>query len=636
MTTAVRRRRWPLGVAVAAALAAALLLAFLLRGGAPAPDPGTAPAPGSPSRLPAQSPVPTRLPIAVRPPAPAPAAVSPDALPASFEGRVVSRATGVGVAGAELTFSRAGAAASTRSGEDGAFRFEPPAEGRWLLAAVTARGFLPFAPEWGYSPVELEARAGRHLRGVEVHLVPAVEILGRVVDGQGRPVADAQVRLLGIGGEASLVSIRDRFTSDAAGEFRFSAPQGALVEARKEGQGSGRAELDLLATVGRRITIMLRGEREAAAEPGQISGRVVARESGAALPGALVVAEPDRFFGFGSSAVTIAQATSAADGRFDLPGLDPGRYRLTARAEGRAPGVARRVEPGAADVVLELGAGGRLRGCVRESGTGTAVAPFTVLVFERRTSLFRPLQRSRSFIDPSGCYALDDLQPGPVAVVVSAPGFAPSPEVSADVPESGEAIADAAVSRGGRLRGVVLDEATGAPLGGARLSVEGSLAEAASTFPVLAEALSDDAGRFLLDGLPRRFSLTAAAAGHHARVAGSVEAPPGTEAGPLEIRLRPVAPGEEPRTELAGIGVGIAPRGEALVVTAVAARGGAEEAGLARGDLILKVDGTPVSELGFGGAVDAIRGPEGTSVLLGVRRGDSTFDVRVPRRLVRG
>jgi C-terminal processing protease CtpA/Prc len=41
-------------------------------------------------------------------------------------------------------------------------------------------------------------------------------------------------------------------------------------------------------------------------------------------------------------------------------------------------------------------------------------------------------------------------------------------------------------------------------------------------------------------------------------------------------------------------------------------------------------------ELGFQGAVDAIRGPEGTSVLLTVRRGETTFDVRAPRRLVRG
>jgi C-terminal processing protease CtpA/Prc len=38
----------------------------------------------------------------------------------------------------------------------------------------------------------------------------------------------------------------------------------------------------------------------------------------------------------------------------------------------------------------------------------------------------------------------------------------------------------------------------------------------------------------------------------------------------------------------------------------------------------------------MGGAVDAIRGPEGTFVLLTLRRGEATLEVRVPRRLVRG
>lgn len=628
-----RRTRW---IALAAGIAAllAIVLLFLLRTQPPAPAPSASPGePQAPaaSTTADRAAVPTRLPIAVTAPAPA----SPDALPATFEGRVVSRATGRGVPGAELTFSRAGAAASARAGQDGAFRFEPPAEGRWLLAAVTAPGFLPFAPEWGFSPVELEARAGRHLRGIEIHLVPAVEIVGHVVDAQGKPVEGAEVRLLGLGDEATLVSIPSRFTSDAAGEFRFSAPQGAVVEARKPGLAPGRAELDLLATIERRVTVRLGPAQGAAGEPGRIAGRVVAREGHAAIADALVVAEPER--GFGRASAAVAQATSAADGTFELPGLDPGRYRLTARAEGRAAAFLRRVETGTRDVVLELGVGGRLRGCVRDASSGTAIAPYTVLVFGRREgSLFRPLQRTRSFIDPSGCYALDDLRPGPVAVVVSAPGYAPSAEVRAEVPESGEAVADAAVARGGLLRGVVLDATTRAPLPGARIAVEGALSEAASTFPVLAEAVSDEAGRFVLVGLPRRFSLNAAAAGHHARVLGGLEAPAGGEAGPIEIPLTPVAPGEEPRTELAGIGVGIAPHGEALVVTAIAPRGGAAEAGLAPGDVILRVDGTPVAELGFGGAVDAIRGPEGTSVLLGIRRGESTLDVRVPRRIVRG
>jgi membrane-associated protease RseP (regulator of RpoE activity) len=291
---------------------------------------------------------------------------------------------------------------------------------------------------------------------------------------------------------------------------------------------------------------------------------------------------------------------------------------------------------GAEGVRIRLAAGGALAGRVRDRRTGAPVAPFTVLVLDRRTPLFRPVRQSRSFVDASGCYALDDLAAGPVAVVVSAPGYAPSPEVAVELDPAREALADAAVERGGRLSGIVLDAVTRAPLANARISVEGALADAASTFPVLAEATTDASGRFVLEGLPRRFSIGAAAADRHARVVGGLETAPGRDAPEIEVALRPVAPGEEPRTELAGIGVGVAPRGEALVVTGVAPGGGAAEAGLGPGDAILRVDGQPVAELGFAGAVNAIRGPEGTTVLLTIRRGDRTLDVRVPRRLVRG
>jgi hypothetical protein len=627
------RKRLAVVAAAVAVLAAVLLFAVRSRS-PPASAPGAEGAAASAARAPPPSPPAARAlpapgyPIAVSPPQLAP----PDVLPPTFEGRVVSRTAGAGVAGAELTFSRGGAAASVRAGPDGSFRFEPPAEGRWLLAAVTARGFLPFAPEWGHSPVQLEARPGVHVRGLEIHLSPADELDGRVVHADGRPAAGAEVRLVGTGGEAALVPLADRFTAGSAGEFRFSAPRGAVLEARLPGFAPGVAAVDLAATLERRVTLTLGPPEQARSEAAVISGRVVASGSGAPVPGALVVAERpgvDRL-------VVRAQAAAGGDGAFELRGLEPGQYRVTARAEGRAPGSVRRIAAGTADVVVELGDGGRLRGCVRDAASGAPVAPFTVLVFERRSALSRALQRSRSFVDASGCYALDDLAPGPAAVVISAPGFAPSRELAVELAAAGEAVADAALERGARLSGTVVSADTGAPLAGALLSVEGSLSDAASTFPVLAAAGTDAAGRFVLEGLPARFSVLAAAAGHHGRVVSMSAGAPGADAGPVELALRPVDPGEEPRVELAGIGVGVAPRGEALRVTFVSPRGGGAEAGLARGDLILQVDGIRVVELGFQGTVDAIRGPEGTSVLLTVRREEETFELRVSRRVVRG
>jgi hypothetical protein len=617
-------------LALAATVAALALLAILLRdreGAHPARGAPAAPAPRAAAiRTP---PPPAGLPIRVlqRP------AADPDALPASFDGRVVSSATGAGVSGADLTFSRAGAAASVRAGPDGAFRFESPAEGRWLLAAVTAPGFLPFAPEWGHSPVQLDAVRGRHVSGIEIHLSPAVELLGRVVDREGAPVGGAEVRLLGAAAEAALVPLPDRFVSDAQGTFRLSAPEGALVEARREGFLPGRAEVDLTAVLNRRITVELGAAHRSLGAAAPVAGRVVAR-GGAAIAGALVTAAPERLGGAG---VPSAQAVTGADGGFTLAPLDPGSYRVTARAEGRAPAAARHVEPGVRDLVLELAEGGRLRGCVRDAASGAPVAPFTVLVLERRSALRLVPQRTRSVIDPAGCYALDDLLPGPAAVVISAPGYAPSQELAVEIAAGGDGVvADAALDAGGRLIGVVRDDETGAPIAGARLGVEGTLSGAASTFPVLSEATTGADGTFTLAGLPRRVSVQVAAAGHHARILGGVEIPPGGAAGPVEVRLRPTQPGEEPRVDLAGIGAVLAARGDALAVAQLLAGGGAAEAGLRRGDLVLEVDGRPVVELGMAGAIDAIRGPEGTQVLLRIRRGDTTFELPVPRRLVRG
>src|SRR5512142_682962 len=91
-----------------------------------------------------------------------------DASPGTFEGRVLSAADAAVIADAELTFSQGGVAASVRSGPDGAYVFRPPAPGRWLLAAAGASGYFPFAPEWGFSPIQLDASPGRRVLGLDV------------------------------------------------------------------------------------------------------------------------------------------------------------------------------------------------------------------------------------------------------------------------------------------------------------------------------------------------------------------------------------------------------------------------------------------------------------------------------------
>lgn len=628
--TSRARLRVLLGVALALALAGVLLLrpgpAAAPRRTGVAADEGSAPPVEPPPARAAALPVPAAS-------GPAPAA-PPAVEPFAVEGRVVSAETGRGVAGADVTFSRAGAAASARTGADGSFRVVPPVEGRWLLAAVTAAGFLPFAPEWGCSPVTVEARAGRPVRGVELVLAPARPIAGTVVGPDGAPVPGAEVRLLGVRSEATLVALEDRFTADAAGAFRFAAPRGTIVEARKAGFAPGRAAVGARATVDGRLVVRLRAAKKdaPAPSPSRIAGRVVERGTGAPIAGALVVAEREVPRG----GLPAGQAVSGDDGRFVLGELADGTYRLTATAEGHAPGAAA-VAGGAADAVVALDPGSRLRGCVRDADGGEPVTRFTVTVGERRPGRPGVAERSRAFLDGSGCWLLDDLAAGPVTVSVAAPGFAPSEDVAAEVPASGEAAVDVRLSRGRRFRGVVLDAVTRAPIPGALVELQWTAPEVGGIVGAAEEAWTGADGGFELSGLSRRFSLEVTAPDHDVRVAGGLEVPPEADPAPVVIALTPVAPGEEPHREITGIGVAIAPRDGTLVVTGVVPGSGAAAAGIVTGDAIVRVDGVPVPELGgFEGAANAIRGPEGSSVRLAIRRADGTLDLWVGRGLVRG
>jgi hypothetical protein len=616
-------------LAVAAA-ALALLAWLLLRPGAGAP-----PAAGSAMPEPAAAARPGPPPLPAPPAATGPATTAPaapDMALAAVEGRVLGRETGLGVPGAEVTFSRGGAAAGARTAADGSFRFEAPAEGRWLLAAVTAPGFLPFAPEWGHSPVVVDVRSGQVVRGVELRLSRATRLAGKVVDPDGTPVPGAEVRLLGAGGEAALVALEDRFTTDAAGAFRFTAPRGVVVEARKPGFAPGRTEVGVRALVEQRLEVRLHPVRGEVPAPARIAGRVVEKGSGAPIAGALVVAERQARSGWLAPA---GQVVTGVDGRFTLDDLAAGPYRLTASAEGRARGTAA-VPAGTLDATLELAHGGRLRGCVVDRSSGRPVTTYTVTVSERRPPGARAPPIARSFLDPSGCWGLDDVAPGPATVTVGAPGFAPSPDVAVDVPGSGEAVADFRLTRGARLRGLVIDAEQRTPIAGAHVALEWSSAEAGAVVAPVDEAWTDAEGRFELTGLTRRFTLEVTAPGHHVRVAGGLEVPPGDAPAPIVIAVTATAEGEEPRREITGIGIGIAPRDGAIVVTGVVPGGGAAAAGIVQGDVIVRVDGAPVAELGFAGAANAIRGPEGTSVRLGVRRGDGTLDLWVGRGVVRG
>jgi len=168
------------------------------------------------------------------------------------------------------------------------------------------------------------------------------------------------------------------------------------------------------------------------------------------------------------------------------------------------------------------------------------------------------------------------------------------------------------------LTGVVRDASTQQPVPGARVAMESSPGE--DSVLVRTGSFTGPDGRFELEGLPDvPASVAVEADGYNRRI---VTLPRGrTE---VEVSLRPIATDQSPATDLVGIGAVVGRNDDGLVLGNLVASGGAAAAGLHPGDVVLRVDGLTVAELGFEEAISRLRGEEGTMVRLDVRRADGT------------
>jgi len=310
---------------------------------------------------------------------------------------------------------------------------------------------------------------------------------------------------------------------------------------------------------------------------------------------------------------------------------------------GLAPGEMRDVAAGRKDLVLELTQGTKLVGTVRDAANGKPMPSFSLGVSTRRGPLQRVPLTQLAFIDAQGRYELAGVPPGSYVVQVAAHGYAPS-ETNVEVARgaSGPVTTDFSLARGAKLTGRVVEEGSGQPLERARISVEGYGVEGALSLRY--DAITDARGEFTLEGLPTgAVSLHVSADQHHSRIISNIPVRPDATP-PRLIELRKTEAGEEPQVELVGIGAVLAARDDALVLGEVMTGGGAAEAGLVKGDGIVRIDGRPVVELGFTDAVQRIRGPEGSQLVLGVRRASAAgtggspapvVDITVTRRRIR-
>ena len=549
----------------------------------------------------------------------------------ALEGRVVSWSTSRPIAGAELIFGAGGKDVSVRSGADGTFALSASASGPLRLQVVSADGYLPFAPAWGTSPIELVSRPQVRLRDLVIYLTPAIDYECRGEDAAGKPAPGAQIRLLGTrAGEQALLPIRDLFVADDKGRFSFRAPDQAVLEAHMPGAPPGRARVDRKVQLTHQLVLRLGTPKQTMS--GRIGGRVT-DPAGKPVAQAIVAAEPLGDDVPDAWPDTRVQVETDADGRFALEGLSGAAYAVVVNRAGLAPAVAPRATVGT-ELSLTLGGGSVLSGTVKDA-TGRPVPAFGVQIYRRLGPLRLEPLVGKAVADAQGAFDLAGLPAGPVHVMLVAYGYAPGEGVDVVLGEAPRQVS-VVLGRGGRVAGAVVGR-DGKPLALARVASGVRRSESGpSAVPEPGSTVTDGAGHFELLGVsPGRQSIVVSAFGHHSQIVSGLDVAEGGQTGPVRVALAPLGPGEEPAIELAGIGAELTAGDDAVLVKTVLAGGGAEAAGLLSGDGILSVDRRPVTALGLERALEAIRGPAGTTVHLAVRRGGDKLERTVERRRIK-
>jgi hypothetical protein len=260
------------------------------------------------------------------------------------------------------------------------------------------------------------------------------------------------------------------------------------------------------------------------------------------------------------------------------------------------------------------------------------VLAFSVVARMREGLLGRGPEERATVIDPQGHYELP-LAPGSYEIAAAARGFARTPWQNVELAE--EAVTVDFMLRGGsRVFGTVVERGSSRPLAGAHVVEEGEAMGDGVTLATDAVTAAD--GSFNLAGMaPGRHSLNVQAAQHDGRIIAGITLPSEGAVGPLTIDLKASAPGEEPKTELTGIAAQLSATPEGMHIDGVVPGGGGADAGLEAGDMITAVDGQSVENTGFVDAIQLIRGPEDTIVMLTVRRKNgSVQEIPVRRKRI--
>jgi len=242
-----------------------------------------------------------------------------------------------------------------------------------------------------------------------------------------------------------------------------------------------------------------------------------------------------------------------------------------------------------------------------------------------------PSNQARSIQDAKGAFLLDDLQPGKYVLTASAEGRPPVKTSPIEV-EAGRTThhVHIVLGKGATLSGKVVDAETRKPVAGAVVALDAMTSTNAN---MILPAYTDDKGAYALEGVPAGpFSIRVAHERYRTKIVPGITVRSATVT--QDVELQPRGDGGAASTELAGVGAILVPGPQGVSVSLVLDGGPAAAAGLRVGDVIARIDGLDAAGLTMTDCVQRLRGPEGSRVLVTVRRDHQAVDVTITRQII--
>ena len=323
---------------------------------------------------------------------------------------------------------------------------------------------------------------------------------------------------------------------------------------------------------------------------------------------------------------SLAPVLSQADGKFTIPRLRKGTYKLVGQsANGAAHGELENVNVGDS-VTLKLNRLGEIGGVVKVNG---APVPTYEIVCERDDGD----SSRRRITDPKGAYKLERLAPGNYTCSVDADAGLGTGTVT--VP-AGPATLDINLRAWASVRGRLVSVFTGAPVTNVKILAASTDDKSAGFSRQIEDMLG---GKTPVPDSSGAFVITRVSPG-----AGNVNIMPAT-GGFAELASRPytVAEGQTadvgtikiapPRDGDAGtLGMTTSDINNALVVDSVADGGPAATAGIKAGDKVVSINGTPIEMITAKLASMALASGTvgvGTRFTLGIDRAGASLQIPV-------